>query len=66
MADVAGTVNARRMSPDGDGEGKLGFLTPGLQGGLALASECWGAIEGYTAREGPALLCISNLSTYSL
>jgi len=52
------------MSPDGDGEVKLGFLTHGLQRGFALASECWGAIEGYTIGECPALLCISNLSAY--
>lgn len=27
-------------------------------------SECWGAIEGYTAGECHALLCISDLSAY--
>lgn len=32
---MAGTVIFRRVSPDGDGEVKLGFLAHGLQGGFA-------------------------------
>lgn len=35
----------------------------GLQS-FTLVSECWGAIEGYTVGECPALLCMSNLSAY--
>lgn len=57
-----GTVIARRVSPDGDGDVKLGFLAHGLQGGFALESGCRGAIEGYIAEECHALLCILNIS----
>lgn len=59
---MAGTVIFRRVSPDGGGEVKLGFLAQGLQGGFALVSGCRGAIEGYIAEECHALLCILNIS----